>query len=1196
MSAALRETRTVCGFCGVGCGVIALSEGDRMVGVRGDLEHPANRGALCAKGRALHETVHLPDRLAHPMARAAKGAAPERISWDAALERLSGALRHTLATRGPEAIGLYLSGQLLTEDYYALNKLARGFLGTNHVDSNSRLCMSSAVVGYQRAFGVDGPPTCYDDLERADLVLVVGANPAWCHPVLFQRIMAARLRRRRMPRLIVLDPRRSASAEVADLHVPLRPGSDTVFLLGLLAELARRGCLDKDYLEAHTENFEALEAVLPDFDAARVERECGVAPALLERVAGEWAGAGAALSLWAMGVNQSAHGTDTVNAIIDLHLATGQIGRPGAGPFSLTGQPNAMGGRETGAMATLLSAHRQLSDGAHRAEVRALWQSGPIDPRPGRTAVELFEHAANGGLDVLWIAGSNPAVTLPDLAVVERALARTPLVVVQDPVASTDTARHADLLLPAASWGEKAGHMTNSERGVSPLRAAVAPPGEALPDWRIAARVAERLGHGAAFAWPDADAVFAEHVRTTAGRDCDMGGMTLDRLAREPIQWPCPDAAHPGTPRLYTDGRFQTPSGRARFVVPRVLRAAEATRSDAPLVLTTVRVRDQWHTMTKTGAVPRLRGHSPLPELEIAPGDAGRLGIASGDRVRVSSMRGETTLAARVSDTVREGVVSAPMHWSAAQDDGEALINRVTHGALDPHSKQPELKHAAVRVERVAGADAGAGCAGERSLCACREVPFAAVETAIAAGARSVASIASSTGAGATCGTCAPEIEGLLKRAPAAAALPRLVVIGNGMVGHRFVEALLERGGELRWQILVLGEEPRPAYDRVHLSELFSGKSADDLALARADEYAARGVELRTGTRAERIEPDERALYTDAGERIGYEALVLATGSRPFVPPVPGTEKPGVFVYRTIDDVEAIRAAAAGAKRGIVIGGGLLGLEAAKALKDLGLETHVVESAPRLMPRQLDAAGSAALVRRIEALGVQVHLSRTTQRVLGERAATGLRFSDNTELSADVIVISAGIRPRDELASACGLASSERGGVRVDDALRTSDPAIYAIGEVAAHRGSVYGLVAPGYAMADALAQRLCAGPDETPPVFEGADVSTRLKLLGVDVGSLGDPFAAADGSRSVVMHDERSDVYARLVLSADGAQLLGGVLVGDTSQYMRLHGLLREGAELPARPEALLFGQDAPAPAQPEAETTPPASAPATR
>jgi nitrite reductase (NADH) large subunit len=1160
----------VCGFCGVGCGVLVSAERGRITGVRGDPDHPASRGLLCTKGLALAETVHLPDRLAHPLARPAKGAALARTSWDAALDRLADGLRRALATRGPDAVGLYLSGQLLTEDYYALDKLAKGFLGTNHVDSNSRLCMSSAVAGYERAFGVDGPPTCYDDLDCADLYLVVGANMAWCHPVLFQRMERAREARRPRPPLVVLDPRRTATAEAADLHVPLAPGSDAVFLSCLLAQLAERGALARGWIDAHGENFEALEAALFDFPPERAQRECGVPRALLARVADLWEEAGAALSLWAMGVNQSAHGTDTVSALVNLHLATGQLGRPGAGPFSLTGQPNAMGGREVGAMATLLAGHRSLASARDRAQVEAIWGSPPIAAGPGRTAVELFEHAAAGGLDVLWIVATNPAVTLPDQATVRRALERTRLVVVQDVVGSTETARFADLLLPAAGWGEKSGTMTNSERAVARLAAAVAPPGEALPDWRIAARVAERLGFGHAFAWRSDAEVFEEHAATTAFRDCDKRGISAERLAAGPLQWPCPDAAHAGTKRLYTDGRFHTPSGRARFVVPRRLAVAEPRAAAAPIALTSGRVRDQWHTMTKTGAVPRLLAHTPEPELELAPEDAARLGVASGDRVRASAPRGAFEMTARVSDALPAGVAFAPMHWSA----GGALVNRVFASVIDPASKQPELKHVPVQIERV---EARREEPAPRMLCVCREVSHEAVEAALAAGACSTAALAERTGAGLGCGTCKPELLGALRGARESGP-PRetLVVVGNGMVGHRFVESLLERGGASRWRVVVLGEEPRPAYDRVHLSELFAGKTPAELALAHAEDYAREGVELRLGARAAVLDLAAGVVETADGERIAFDRAVLATGSAPFVPPLPGRDLANVFVYRTIEDVDAIRASAAGATRGIVIGGGLLGLEAAKALRDLGLETHVVEAAPRLMPRQLDDAGAAALARRIEALGVRLHVGRSTAALLGEGAVAGLRFADGAELPADVVVISAGIRPRDELAAAAGLARGPRGGILVDDELRTSDPRVYAIGEAAVHRGTVYGLVAPGYAMADALAANLTAELGVPPRCFEGADLSTELKLLGVDVASLGDPFAPVAGGAtpgSIVFEDPRRDVYARLVLSPDRRRLVGGVLVGDTTQYRRLLGLLREGKELPESAEELLFG-----------------------
>ena len=1161
-----RETHSVCGFCGVGCGVIVASDGDRVVGVRGDPEHPANRGALCSKGAALHETVHLPDRLTHPEMRLAKSSARARVTWTEALERVAGALEHTLASRGPDALGFYLSGQLLTEDYYAFNKLAKGFLGTNHVDSNSRLCMSSAVSGYQRAFGVDGPPACYEDLERADLVLVIGANMAWCHPVLYRRMAAARERRRGRPRVIALDPRRTVTAELADLHVPLRPGSDSVFLTGLLAELARRGRIDRTWIEAHTDGFAPLAETLAEYPPERIARECGVTADLLRRVADEFASAANALTVWAMGVNQSAHGTETVGAIANLHLATRQLGRPGAGPFSLTGQPNAMGGREVGAMATMLSAHRSLENPGHRREIESLWRSPPLSPTPGRTAVEMFEHAAEGGLDVLWIVATNPAVTLPDQPRVRRALERTPLVIVQDVVSSGDTARFADVLLPAAGWAEKSGTMTNTERCVSRVRPSVPGPGESLPDWAIAAAVAQRMGFGAAFAWGSDAEIWEEHIATTRGRDCDMSGMTRTRLDESPLQWPCPDASHPGTARLYADGRFPTANERARFQVPSGARPIESTSAAAPFALTTARERDQWHTMTKTGAVPRLMLAAPEPRLEISPEDAESLGLASGDVARVTSARAGFEMAVEVTDAVPQGLVSAPMHWSDATAP-DAAVNFATHAALDPHSKQPELKHAAVRVVPVSA---------ERVVCACHAVSSSTLNAAIAAGASSVAAVLRETRAGGSCGTCVPEIAARLRRMRRSE-LETVAVIGNGMVGHRLIERLVEHDPERRLRIVVLGEEARPAYDRVHLSELFSGKSAADLQIAEPDDYSDWGVELRLGARATAIERESRVVVTSDGERIAYDRLVLATGSAPFVPPIPGATRAGVFVYRTPEDCDAIRAAAVGARVGAVIGGGLLGLEAAKALLDLGLETHVVEAAPRLMPRQLDDVGASALRSRIEALGVRVHVGRQLQEVRASESTThALAFADGGEVRADVVVISAGIRPRDELARGCGLECGERGGVRVDDDLRTSDSRIFALGEVALHGGTVYGLVGPGYAMADALAWNLASRELNDRRRFGGADLSTQLKLLGVDVASLGDPFAQGDNVRATSFHDREREVYARIVFDARERRLLGAVLVGDVKPYARLLECLRERKPVPERAEELLFGTTA--------------------
>ncbi len=703
----LKRTKSVCSYCGVGCGVVIHSRGSRVVGVSGDTGHPANFGELCSKGRELHETVHLPNRLLYPEIRTAKSGVRSRTSWDTALDRVADGIRTARRAKGPDSVGFYISGQLLTEDYYVFNKLAKGFVGTNNVDSNSRLCMSSAVAGYKRAFGADGPPACYEDIDHADLLFVVGANPAWCHPILFRR-MEKRLEPGSpgRPLLIALDPRRTATAELADIHVPLRIGSDAVFLTTLLAELHRQGRTDPRYIAANTAGFEAVEKTFGDFTAERVESECGIGRRLFDQVVRSWSGSTAALTLWTMGVNQSAHGTDTVNTITNLHLATGHIGRPGAGPFSLTGQPNAMGGRETGSMANLLPAHRDLADPAHRLEVETIWGSGPIAPRPGLTAVEMFEKAADGGLEVLWIACTNPLVSLPDLATVRRALERTPMVILQDIVGTTDTAAFADILLPAAGWAEKSGTVTNSERRVSRVRAAVPPPGECRPDWEIVCDVATRLGHGDRFAFRSPEEIFAEHARTTAGRDCDMTAMTPQALDRAPLQWPCTVSIPEGAGRLYTDGRFVTADGRARFVVPTAFSVWEPVSEAYPVSLTTGRARDQWHTMTKTGRVPELNLHAPEPVLEISPDDALRSGLRTGDRAEVASVRGTFLMKAEVTATVPPGTAFAPMHWGEEFVSG-ATANHATLPAIDPVSKQPELKHSAVRISKFAGRGTG---------------------------------------------------------------------------------------------------------------------------------------------------------------------------------------------------------------------------------------------------------------------------------------------------------------------------------------------------------------------------------------------------------------------------------------------------------------------------------------------------------
>lgn len=709
------RTRSTCCYCGVGCGVVIEAEhgpaGSRIVGVEGDPDHPANFGRLCSKGHRLAETARSDaGRALQPELRHQRHEARRAVDWGIALDTVAHRLSTIIAEHGRDSVGFYLSGQLLTEDYYVFNKLAKGLVGTANVDTNSRLCMSSAVSAYKLALGADGPPTCYEDLELAKTVLFAGSNAAHAHPVLFRRLEAARECDPSV-RWIVVDPRRTDTAAMADLHLAVQPGTDVALFNGMLHHLIWEDRIDRSFIATHTAGFDALKDVLRDYAPRTAAEICGIPVADLVEAA-EWFGRSpASLSLYCMGLNQSVHGTDKNLALIHLHLATGQIGRPGAGPFSLTGQPNAMGGREVGGLATMLAAHRDIANDGDRAELERLWAlpAGRLPSKPGLPAVAMFDALRDGRLKAVWIACTNPVHSLPDNARVRDALARAEFVVVQDAFVDTDTVPFADVLLPAASWGEKDGTVTNSERRISRVRAAVPPPGQARTDLWIACEVAKRMearlgvaGQPALFDFAGPAAVYDEHVKLTVGRDLDIGGLDHARLdADGPQQWPFPAGATTGASRRYGDGRFETADGRARFHPTPWRPPAEPTNAHYPLRLLTGRLRDQWHGMSRTGRLPELFAHSPRPALRMCPADAARRGLSGGMLVQVESRRGRLVLPLELSDEVSSGTVFTAMHWSG-QHLSSGGINVVCQPAVDARSQQPELKHAAVRVEPAA--------------------------------------------------------------------------------------------------------------------------------------------------------------------------------------------------------------------------------------------------------------------------------------------------------------------------------------------------------------------------------------------------------------------------------------------------------------------------------------------------------------
>jgi ferredoxin-nitrate reductase len=695
---------TVCPYCGVGCRLRLEGTPGQPASVsrvRGVETAAANLGRICAKGAQLGPTIATPDRLTRPQFRLSRHDAFRPASWDTALAYVGECFTNILHTHGPEAVAFYGSGQLDTQATYLAVKLFKGCLGCNNTDSNSRLCMAAAAAGYRSSLGSDGPPCCYDDLDLADVVLVIGSNMADAHPVTFDRLCDAKRARPEL-KVVVIDPRRTATAAAADLHVPIAPGGDIALLNAVGRLLLLMGAADQRFVHEHTNGYEEYRQFLLAQDLDELCAACGVPEETLYRVARLIAGARALLSFYCMGLNQSTVGLWKNNSLINLHLLTGQIGKPGAGPFSLTGQPNAMGGRESGLLSHQLPGYRSVEDPEDRRQVETYWdrRPGSVSPRPGLTAVEMFRALEKGQLKAVWVAATNPAVSLPDLHHVRRALGRAQLVVVQDAYHPTETSRLADVLLPAAQWGEKEWTSTNSERMISHSPKLFDPPGEALPDWEILARFGRRLG-SRGFDFSSAAEVWDEFIGLTAGRPCDMAGATSARLrTATSLQWPCPTPEHPGSKRRYLDGNFATPDGRAHFL-PRDHRAPrELPDHEFPYVLTTGRLYAHWHTLTRTAKAEKLVRSEPGPFVEVNPADAGPLGLEEGQPVQLSIRRGTVRLPARVSGGVPPGMVFVPFHWGDLFGEGNAA-NYLTISAIGRVAKQPELKFCAVNLERV---------------------------------------------------------------------------------------------------------------------------------------------------------------------------------------------------------------------------------------------------------------------------------------------------------------------------------------------------------------------------------------------------------------------------------------------------------------------------------------------------------------
>ncbi len=950
--------KTTCCYCGVGCGIVVHRDPLGRLQVEGDKEHPVNKGMLCSKGMNLHHTVHdTHDRLLYPEIRYGKGQPRRRVSWDTALERTAAVFASLIRTYGPDSVAFYASGQCLTEEYYVVNKLVKGFIGTNNIDTNSRLCMSSAVVGYKMSIGEDSVPVSYDDIELADCIFVAGGNPAWCHPILWRRVEAAREKNPDL-KIIVSDPRRTQTCSLANVHLQVNPGTDIILHHAIGRALIEAGNIDIRFIRDHTNGFEDYRKAVWGKTIQEAALICGIEEADI-RLAAKYIGeAKGFITMWTMGLNQSVAGVGKNLSLINLNLITGHIGKPGSGPFSLTGQPNAMGGRETGGMANLLPAHRDLGNAAHRQEVEQLWQVAPgsIAPKPGLTATEMFDALEDGRLKAIWIMCTNPLVSLPDARRAEAALKKAKFVVVQEISHKPETLSFADVVLPAAAWAEKEGTMTNAGRYIAHLSKITEPPGEALPDAEIICRFAQKMGYNG-FEYASTEAIFLEHTRLTKNTRIDIHGLNYDILKkRRSVQWPfTPDKGEPyGTARLFQDRHFPTPDGRANIQPVDDSCEGEPVTMNYPFILTTGRVRDQWHTMSKTGKVNKLNQHISRAYCDIHPGDARELDISGDDLIEVFNERGQVRVKARITDEVKQGVVFLPMHWGRILGSDLNRANNLTRNAVDPASKEPDFKFSAVNIRK-------------------HESPFR-----------------------------------------------KIIVAGAGAGACGFVKSY--RKLNRQDSITVFSKEDYPFYNRVLLPDYVNDRlSWNSLVKMTDEEEYEYNIQLKRGVSIEAIDRTQKTVTDSRGEKHAYDVLLLATGSRAaMLRDVP--EMNGIFTMRSRQDADRFKQYANAANgRVVVVGGGLLGIELAASLREAGVEVTIVQRISRLMDRQLDLLGSQLLHEELVAKGIEIYYNDEIERFLGGREITGIRLKSGLIMDCQAIVIAIGTVPNIELAVAAGL-------------------------------------------------------------------------------------------------------------------------------------------------------------------------------
>ncbi|QKJ31100.1 molybdopterin-dependent oxidoreductase [Mucilaginibacter mali] len=1081
---------STCCYCGVGCGVVVNKEKNGDITVSGNKDYPVNKGMLCSKGMNLHYTVNdKSDRLLYPQMRYNKSMPLQRVSWDDALERTAAVFKTFIEKYGPDSVAFYASGQCLTEEYYVVNKLMKGFIGSNNIDTNSRLCMSSAVAAYKLALGEDSVPLCYDDIELADCFYVTGANPAWCHPILWRRVEAHKAANPDT-RIIVVDPRVTDTCSLADLHLQINPGTDITLNHAIGRLLIENGDIDIGFIRSHAEGFEQYSALVFKRTLVESAKICGVSERDI-RLAAKYIGeAKGFISMWTMGLNQSAVGVNKNLSLINLNLITGHVGKPGSGPLSLTGQPNAMGGREVGGLANLLPAHRDLKNPLHRQEVQQFWKGKPISPEPGLTATEMFEALNDGRLKAIWIMCTNPLTSLPNVRLAEEALKKAKFVVVQEVSNKPETLAYADVILPAAAWAEKEGTMTNSERRVSYLNKITDAPGEAIPDAEIICRFARKMGYPG-FDFKNSTEIYAEHVKLTAKTNIDISGLSYEVLKEQvSVQWPYKKKSKAGgTERLFADRKFYTPSQKA--IIHAVPDAFSSERPDAdyPFILTTGRIRDQWHTMSKTGKVNKLNQHIKEAFIEIHPRDAAAMHLKDGDITVVTSRRGEVQVKVKLTTQIKPGVVFLPMHWGKILGSDLHRANNLTNDALDPISKEPDFKYCAVNIAKY-------------------KKPF-----------------------------------------------QRVVVVGAGAGAYGFVKSYRELNPNDR--ITIFSKEDFPFYNRVMLPDYISGEQQwEQLVKMKDEEEPEYRISLLRGVSVTNVDRENKCVTDSRGIKTPYDVLIMATGSRAAIPKnVPSL--PGIFSMRSRTDADNFKKHVKKNGHVVIVGGGLLGLEMAASLREIGIRITIVQRTSSFLNRQLDALGSKLLHEEMVDQGCDIYYDDEVQLFYGRARLTGVGLRSGRKIDCDAMILAIGTTPNLELARECGLACKR--GVVVNERLQTSAPDIYAIGEIAEFNGTLYGITAAAEQQAAVVAGYLNG---DIASYYKGSVFMNIIKIHGFDLCSIGLPECPDEpGYEEVVFIDKAKRYYKKCIIHQD--KLVGTILIGDKSEFLEFKELIANKTEL---------------------------------